>query len=171
MGEVFTQSIAQRQRLGSGAFDRSIDESNTELMPMNNIIPVKVKWNEKTNGNLFNCTIEEKKLKKLIKELSWMNSIQTGKYFLKKSLQCWYVWFKMFAFKTSLGSECPGENILCPSDLFLYHSLSRLGSPATLGSFSPWGTVSSPSPNLFPLPGALFYLTPISQENVEMSPP
>lgn len=83
------QSIAQRQRLESEAFDRClrIDESNldskiyTELKPVK-ITSVKIKWNEE-NGHLT-VPSRKKKQKNLIKELSWMNSVRTGKHVLKE---------------------------------------------------------------------------------------
>lgn len=47
----------------------------------------------------------------------------------KKVFRAGMFWFKMFAFKTSWGSKCPGQKILCPSHVFVplppLHSILR----------------------------------------------
>lgn len=166
-----------KDRLESEAFDQClmIDESNhdskiyAESKPVK-IILVKIKWNEE-NGNL--TVPSRKKQKNLIKELSWMNSVQTGKHVLKE-----YPALVYFGLKC-LHSKHPGVKISrVPLICFCTTPHLAFDTPATLGSFSLERTSKlsltfEHSGNLFSLPGALFsswLLPPLLRADAEISP-
>ena len=76
----------------------------------------------KKKGN-FVCTIEGKKWKKSDEGITLDEQSSNGKALSEEVFSVGMFWFQMFAFKTSLGSKCPGQNIPCPLDLFLCPSL------------------------------------------------
>ena len=96
-----------------------------------------------------------------------MNRVQTGKHFLKKSsvLVCFDL--KCLHSKHPLGQNVQVKISCAPRICFRTSPCLSYDTPATLGSFSPWSTASSPSPRRVSEPvltacSALFLLAPTS---------
>ena len=110
----------------------------------NNFNKVKIEWKKKRKSV---CTIEGKKWKNLMKELNWMNRVQTGKYFLKKSSVLVCFGFKCLHSKHPWGQNVQVKISRSPRICFCAPPclVMRLCYSHT-DSFSSRSMVSSPSP-------------------------